>query len=120
MTDGPLPPDTDGQRLDPGELLPPGQEVIAVAGPWTVLSCVTAACTNCGALPADEDTGMTPHFASTSQAAQELTQNWGWSHKRRSDWPKDDELLCPECAAPPASARTAPAPHGKEPGPWPG
>jgi hypothetical protein len=115
MTDGPLPPDTNGQRLDPGELLPPGQEVIAVAGPWTVLSCVTAACTNCGALPADEDTGMTPHFASTSQAAQELTQNWGWSHTRRSDWPKDDELLCPECAAPPASA---PAPHGKEPDPW--
>jgi hypothetical protein len=50
---------------------------------------------------------MTPHFASTSQAAQELAQNWGWSHKRRSDWPKDDELLCPECAAPLASTRAA-------------
>jgi hypothetical protein len=108
MTDDHLPPDTDGQRLDLGELLPPGQEVIAVAGPWTVLSCITAACTNCGAVPSDEDTGMTPHFASTSQAARELAENWGWSHKRRSDWPKDDVLLCPACAAP----------HGKEPGPW--
>lgn len=118
MTDDQPPPDTGGQSIDPGEPLPPGQEVIAVAGPWTVLSCVTATCTNCGALPADEDTGMTPHFASTSQAAQELAQNWGWSHKRRSEWPKDDELLCPECAALSTSARTVPAPHGKEPGPW--
>ena len=45
----------------------------------------------------DEDTNMTPHFASTSQAAQELAQNWGWSHERRNCWPKDDLLLCPAC-----------------------
>jgi hypothetical protein len=71
-----------------------------------------------GTTPADEDTGMTPHFASTSQAAQELAQNWGWHRESRGEWPKDDVLLCPRCAAPPASARTAPARHGKEAGPW--
>jgi hypothetical protein len=38
---------------------------------------------------------MTPHFASTGQVAQELAQNWGWSHERRNCWPKDDLLLCP-------------------------
>jgi hypothetical protein len=111
---------SDQPPLDPGGPLPFGQDVIAVAGPWTVLSCVTAACSNCGTAPADEDTGMTPHFASTSQAAQELAQNWGWHHDRRSQWPKDDLLLCPECAAPTANVRTAPVPHGKEAGPWPG
>lgn len=108
---------TDNQPPpDPGGPLPPGREVIAVAGPWTVLSCVTAACTGCGAVPLDEDTGMTPHFASTSQAAQELAENWGWRHNR-GEWPKDDELLCPRCA-PPGGARTAPAPYRQEAGPW--
>jgi len=102
MTDTQQPPDTGGQPFGPGWPLPPGQDVITVAGPWTVLSCVTAASTGCGAAPADEDTGMTPHFASTSQAAQELAQNWGWTWGRRSDWPKDDVLLCPKCAAAPA------------------
>jgi hypothetical protein len=97
MTDDQLPPDTCGQPLDLGEPLPPAREVIAVAGPWTVLSCVSAACTDCGAVPLDEDTGMTPHFASTSQAAQELAENWGWRHNR-GERPKDDELLCPRCA----------------------
>jgi hypothetical protein len=115
MTSDQPPPDTCGQPPDPGEPLPPGQEVIAVAGPWTVLSCVTAACAGCGTVPLDEDTGMTPHFAGTSQAAQELAQNWGWHHNR-GDWPKDDELLCPACAAPAASARTAP--HVEGAGPW--
>ena len=110
MTADQPPPGEDGQPLDPG-----GRDVITVAGPWTVLSCVTGACTRCGALPADEDTGMTPHFASTSQAAQELTQNWGWHHQPRSAWPKDDLLLCPRCAAPPASAA---GPQAKEAGPW--
>lgn len=118
MTSDQPPPDTDGPPFTPDRPLPSGQDVIAVAGPWTVLSCVTAACTNCGAVPADEDTGMTPHFGSTGQAAQELAQNWGWTCERRSCWPKDDVLLCPGCAAPPAGARTAPAPHGKEAGPW--
>jgi hypothetical protein len=80
-----------------------------------VLSCVTAACTNCGAVPADEDTGMTPHFASTSQAAQELAQNWGWHHERRSEWPKDDVLLCPACAAP-ADSGGNPTPPARDAG----
>lgn len=113
-------PDTGGQPRDPDGPLPPGRDVVTVAGPWTVLSCVTAACANCGAVPLDEDTGMTPHFADTSQAAQELAQNWGWTCEHRSEQPKDDLLLCPRCAAPPASARTAPAPHAKQAGPWPG
>ena len=115
MTSDQPPPDTCGQPPDPGKPLPPAREVIAVAGPWTVLSCVTAACTGCGTVPLDEDTSTTPHFASTAQAAQELAQNWGWHHKR-GEWPKDDELLCPRCAALPANARVAP--HGKEAGPW--
>ena len=96
MTDQP-PPATSGQP-SPGldGLLPPGS-VVTVTGPWKVRSCVTAACTNCGAVPLDEDTSTTPHFADISQAAQELVPNWGWSHKRGT-WPKDDELLCPACA----------------------
>ena len=106
MTGDQPPPDAGGQLFDPGWPLPP-DSVITVAGPWTVLSCVTAACTNCGAAPADEDTGMAPHFASTGQAAQELTQNWGWHHKR-GEWPKDEVLLCPTCAPP----------HGRETRPW--
>jgi hypothetical protein len=69
--------------------------VITVTGLWTVRSCVAVTCTNCGAVPLDEDTSMTPHFASTSQAARELVQNWGWSHEHRSCWPKDDLLLRP-------------------------
>jgi hypothetical protein len=115
MTDDQLPPDTGGQPLDAGGPLPPAREVIAAAGPWTVLPGVTVACTNCGAVPLDEDTSTTPHFASTDQAAQELAQNWGWHHKR-GEWPKADEPLCRRCAALPANARVAS--HGKEAGPW--
>ena len=105
MTDQP-PADISGEP-SPGldGLLPPGS-VVTVAGPWTVRSCVTAACTNCGAVPLDEDTSTTPHFADTCQAAQELAQNWGWSHQRGT-WPKDDGLLCPACAARPGDARPA-------------
>jgi hypothetical protein len=106
LTSDQPPPGTSGQpypRLD--GLLPPGC-VITVTGPWTVRSCVTAACTSCGAVPLDEDTSTTPHFADTSQAAQELAQNWGWHHQR-GIWPKDDVLLCPRCAALPGGARPA-------------
>jgi hypothetical protein len=63
----------------------------------------------------DEDTSTTPHFAGISQAAQELAQNWGWRHKR-GEWPKDDELLCPKCAALPPNARVAP--RRKKAGLW--
>jgi hypothetical protein len=115
MTSDQPPPDTGGQRLDPGEPLRPAREVISAAGPRTVLSCVTAACTSSGAVPLDEDTGTTPHFASTGQATQELARNRGWHHKRGGR-PEDDELLCPRCAALPANARVAP--HEKEAGPW--
>ena len=115
MTGDQPPPGTCGQPPNPDEL-PFGREVITVAGPWTVQSCVTAACTGCGVLPLDEDTSMTPHFASTSQAAEELTQNWGWTHKQRSGWPKDDQLLCPGCAAPRGGVRTAL--HAEGAGPW--
>ena len=102
MTDDQLSLDTSGRAFpDLDGLLPP-DSVVTVTGPWTVRSCVTAACTNCGAVPLDEDTDMTPHFASTSQAAHELAQNWGWSHERQSCWPKDDLLLCPKCVALPA------------------
>lgn len=114
MTSDQPSPGTSGQPVDPGEP-PPAREVIAVAGPWTVLSCVTAACTSCGAVPQDAGTSTTPHFASTGQAAQELAQHRGWHHKR-GEWPKDDELLCPRCAALPPNARVAP--HAKEAGPW--
>ena len=82
----------------PGELLP-DPAVVAQAGPWTVRSCVTAACTRCGAAPLDEDTRLTPHFASTDQAREELPRDWGWTCAPRSNWPKDDEVLCPDCAS---------------------
>ena len=107
MTSDQPPPGTGGQPFDPPEQVPPAREVIAVAGPWTILSCVTAACTACGAVPLGEDTSPAPHFASISQAAQELAQNWGWRHTR-GEWPKDDVLLCPRCAALPPNARVAP------------
>jgi hypothetical protein len=104
MTSDQPPPGTSGQPSPgPDGLLPPGS-VVTVTGPWTVRSCVTAACAGCGAVPLDEDTSTTPHFADTGQAAQELAQNWGWHHQRGT-WPKDDVLLCPACAAPPDGAR---------------
>jgi hypothetical protein len=78
--------------------LPAGSSVVAVTGPWTVLSCVTASCIRCGAAPLDEDTQLTPHFTSTAQAREELTRDWGWTCTPRSAWPIDDELLCPGCA----------------------
>lgn len=114
MTSDQPPPDTSGEPF-PGldGLLPPGS-VVTVTGPWTVRSCVTAACTGCGAVPLDEDTSTTPHFADTSQAAQELAQNWGWHHQRGT-WPKDDVLLCPACAAPPGGARPARKGNGLAP-----
>jgi hypothetical protein len=70
-------------------------------------SCIMAACARCGALPLYEDTGMTPHFTGVEQAAEELTQNWGWHREGSGLWPV---LLCPGCAAS----------RGKEAGPWPG
>jgi hypothetical protein len=78
--------------------LPADSNIVTQVGPWTVRSCVTASCTRCGTAPADEDTGLTPHFASTAQAREELTRDWGWTCTPRSDWPKDDTLLCPDCA----------------------
>jgi hypothetical protein len=63
-----------------------------------VLSCVTAACSRCGTVPLDDDTEIAPHFASTGQAREELTRDWGRRCNTRSNWPKDDELLCPACA----------------------
>jgi hypothetical protein len=107
MTSDQPPPAACGQPPGPGEPLPAAPEVIAVAGPWTVLSCVTAACTACGTVPLDEDTGTTVHFTSISQAAQELVQKRGWRHEH-GEWPKDDQLLCPRCAALPTNARVAP------------
>ena len=85
-------------------------------GPWTVRTCVTAACTRCGAGPLDEDTGLTPHFASPGQAAEELVRDWGWFlFSRPGQW---DELLCPPCwkelsadRALPGNARVFPSAH---------
>ena len=72
----------------------------AGTGPWTVHLCVTAACTGCGGVPVDEDTGLAPHFASYEQAIEELTQEWGWSF---AAFPArlglGEELLCPGCTA---------------------
>jgi hypothetical protein len=105
----------------PGGELPADSNVVTRTGPWTVLSCATACCSRCGAVPLDEDTGLTPHFASTAQAREELPRDWGWTCTPRSSWPKDDELLCPDCAradddraVPPAAGR------GKEAERWPG
>jgi hypothetical protein len=82
-------------------------------GPWTFRTCVTAACTRCGAAPLDEDTGLTPHFTSPGQAAEELVRDWGWLlFARPGQW---DELVCPPCRdqlrahlALPANARVIP------------
>jgi hypothetical protein len=69
-------------------------------GPWTVHLCVTAACTGCGGVPLDEDTGITPHFAGPDQAVEELTQEWGWYFTAfPARLGRGEELLCPGCAA---------------------
>lgn len=81
-----------------GDELPADSGVVTQTGPWTVRSCVTASCSRCGAVPLDEDTGITPHFTDIDQAREELPLNWGWTFTPRSNWPKDDELLCPGCA----------------------
>jgi len=81
-----------------GDEPPDDSAVVAQAGPWTVRSCVTASCTRCGAAPLDEDTRLTPHFASIDQAREELPRDWGWTCGTRSSWPQDDQLLCPACA----------------------
>ena len=78
--------------------LPVGSSIVTATGPRTVRSCVTASCTRCGKAPLGKDTQLTPHFTSTAQAREELTRDWGWTCTPRSDWPKDDELLCPGCA----------------------
>jgi hypothetical protein len=82
----------------PGNIPPPDSVVVTRTGPWTVLSYFTAACSRCGTVPLGDDTEMAPHFASTGQAREELTRDWGWRCNTRSNWPKDDELLCPACA----------------------
>lgn len=82
---------------------PADSNVVTQSGPWTVLSCVTAACSRCGTVPLDEDTKLTPHFTDIDQAQGELTRDWGWTCVPRSNWPKDDALLCPACAADPGS-----------------
>jgi hypothetical protein len=85
---------------------------VARLGPWTFRTCVTAACTRCGAAPLDDDTGLTPHFDSPGQAAVELVRDWGWYlFARPGQW---DELICPPCwnelrsARLPANARVHP------------
>jgi hypothetical protein len=89
-------------------------------GPWTVRTCVTAACTRCSAVPLDEDSGLTPHFASPEQARTEMISDWGWRVTVYSGW-TDDELLCPPCAAakgnPGSPPPADPGPDGEqEPG----
>jgi hypothetical protein len=101
---------------------PPGA---ARSGPWTVHICVTAACTRCGHVPVDEDTGLTPHFASPEQARQELPRDWGWHVTARPALADEDELLCPACATaaggtanPPPPAPDAGADQGPGAAPW--
>lgn len=77
---------------------PADSSVVTQAGPWTVRSCVTASCSRCGKAPLDEDTKLTPHFTSIDQACEELPRDWGWTCVPRSNWPKDDQLLCPGCS----------------------
>ena len=78
---------------------PPYDLVIQTIGPYTLRCCVTAACTQCGNSPYDEDTGIAPHFDSPHQAAHELTRDWGWTLTTNSDRAEHLELLCPACAA---------------------
>jgi len=110
----------------------------AGTGPWSARTCVTAACSRCGAVPVDGDSGLTPHFASRRQAREELTRDWGWHVIARSgpsdpelrrDWnywltcynPRNDweVLLCPACAAQAPPAATDPG-GDQEPGAGPG
>ena len=75
-------------------------------GPWTFRTCVTASC-RCGAAPLDEDTGLTPHFTSPGQAAEELVRDWGWLLLARpGQWA---ELVCPPCRDQLRADRSLPA-----------
>jgi len=85
----------------------PVSVAVPLGGPWArrtwepgsgTREWVTAACSRCRAVPWDESLGMTVTFASTEQACEELTRDWGWTCVPRSNWPEDDELLCPTCA----------------------
>ena len=85
----------------------PPSPAVPLGGPWArrtwepgsgTREWVTAACSRCRAVPWDESLGMTVTFASTEQAREELTRDWGWTCAPRSNWPEDDELLCPTCA----------------------
>lgn len=78
--------------------LPAASNVVTQAGPWTVLSCVTASCTRCGSTPLDEDTQLTPHFTSTAQAREELTRDWGWTYTPGRTGPKTTSCCAPDCA----------------------
>jgi hypothetical protein len=51
----------------------------AGTGPWATRTCVTAACTRCGAAPLDDGTGITP----TSPASVRQQRNWCASEERR-------------------------------------
>jgi len=100
----------------------PGESTGAARlGPWTFHTCVTAACTRCEIIPLDEDTGLTPHFDSAFQAADELVRDWGWHVITGAD--QREELLCPPCTA--AASEQSPPParqpdEGQEPAatPW--
>jgi hypothetical protein len=99
---------------------PPGDDgAICTFGPYTIRCCVTAACTRCGSVPVDEDTGIAPHFDNPGQAAGELAGDWGWRFTAPPGGREHHELLCPACAkaddddyprAPGASDGSGPAP----------
>jgi hypothetical protein len=68
------------------------------AGPWAVVTCVTATCTRCGARPENEGEGFEPYFSSVGQARELLPVDYGWRVAPVPVGPAE-ELLCSQCAA---------------------
>lgn len=71
----------------------------APAGPWTAVTCITAACSRCGAIPEDEDLGYTPHFKDPAHARERLTGEDGYGWRIASGPDGHEQLLCQSCAA---------------------
>jgi len=85
----------------------------AAAGPlFSSITCVTAACSQCGATPDNEDLGFTPHFASPQQARELLTDpddGYAWRIITAPD--SREELLCKTCWTKGECARLGHDPH---------
>lgn len=65
-------------------------------GPWHAHSCVTASCTRCGIIAADQETSGELHFGDSADAVRWLPA-YGWRVIPGTGPGTADEVLCGEC-----------------------